>query len=314
MVHDVSLATLQSLHTNSTNERDGGRLVEHIEVVCPSNRSVNGCKTDEPVPVKRFAQRCGLNVFDTPPHLKSLKMWDFPVMDCFDVGVVVSFGYFLHPNMLRNLHYGAINMHPSLLPKYRGPAPIQHALLNGDTTTGVSVIEIDPTAFDVGRILLQTPHDIKPGIQCQELTRELAVLGADSILKTLADLPARKKEAVVQDDACASTAPKLVSNDGHISFDESATVIFHRWQALGNSVGITVQFRDKVVKLIDVRLPTTEELQVVLADESCNGPAATGTFFFEKQRQALWLRCCRRFSMQRERFEKVATGSVASKL
>ena len=79
----------------STNERDGGRLVEHIEVVCPSNRSVNGCKRDEPVPVKRFAQRCDLNVFDTPPHLKSLKTWDFPVMDCFDVGVVVSFGYFL---------------------------------------------------------------------------------------------------------------------------------------------------------------------------------------------------------------------------
>ena len=58
------------------------------------------------------------------------------------------------------------------------------------------------------------------------LTQELAVLGADSILKTLADLPSRKKEAVVQDDTCASTAPKLVSNDGHISFDESATVIF----------------------------------------------------------------------------------------
>lgn len=56
---------------------------------------MNGRKKDEPVPVKKFAQRCGLKVFDTPAHLKSLKTWNFPVADKFDVGVVVSFGYFL---------------------------------------------------------------------------------------------------------------------------------------------------------------------------------------------------------------------------
>lgn len=106
---------------------------------------MNGRKKDGPVPVKKFAQRCGLKAFNTPSHLKSLKTWDFPVTDNFDVGVVVSFGYFLvrccqqyldfysfelshwrsfsvlihlqHPNMLKNLHHGAINMHPSLLPK-----------------------------------------------------------------------------------------------------------------------------------------------------------------------------------------------------
>lgn len=86
----------------------------------------------------------------------------------YDVGVVVSFGYFLHPHMLENLAHGAINMHPSLLPKYRGPAPIHHALLNGDATTGVSVIEIDPRAFDVGRILLQKEFGIPEAIQCKE--------------------------------------------------------------------------------------------------------------------------------------------------
>ena len=59
------------------------------------------------------------------------------------------------------------------------------------------------------------------------LTQELAALGADSILRSLADLPACKMEAIVQDDTCASTAPKLVSKDGHISFDDPATVIFH---------------------------------------------------------------------------------------
>lgn len=92
--------------------------------------------------------------------------------------------------MLDRLHLGAINMHPSLLPKvlcslmlllawspthlgcswwqYRGAAPIHHALLNGDATTGVSVIEIDPRAFDVGRVLLQRPRDIPEGVQCHQ--------------------------------------------------------------------------------------------------------------------------------------------------
>ncbi|KAG7377549.1 hypothetical protein PHYPSEUDO_011501 [Phytophthora pseudosyringae] len=338
---DVSLATLKSLHANSNAEQDDDRLVEHIEVVCPSDRPMNGRKKDEPVPVKKFAQRCGLKVFDTPSHLKSLKTWHLPVTDTFDVGVVVSFGYFLHPHMLKNLHYGAINMHPSLLPKYRGPAPIHHALLNGDSTTGVSVIEIDPNAFDVGRILLQKPYDIKAGIQCQDLAKELAAFGADCIVETLANLPARKKTAVVQDDAVACKAPKLTFKDGVISLDESANDIFHRWQALSNSVGVSVQFREKVVKLIEVRLPTAEELESVEADEARNGPADVGVFFFEKKRQALWLRCAndswllltklqqsdrkigaaldfcngyRLKNMQRERFEKVTTGPVNSKL
>ncbi|KAF4319323.1 hypothetical protein JM18_002963 [Phytophthora kernoviae] len=334
---DVSLATLKLLHA-AGNDEQGNPLVEHIEVVCPSDRPMNGCKKDEPVPVKRFAQRHGLKVFDTPAHLKSLKTWDFPVADSFDVGVVVSFGYFLHPHMLKNLHHGAINMHPSLLPKYRGPAPIHHALLNGDATTGVSVIEIDPKAFDVGRILLQEPYDIKSGIQCQELANELAEFGAEGIIKTLSELPSRKEAAAVQDDATASKAPKLTLKDGVLSLNEPAHEIFH---ALSNSVGVSVQFRDKVVKLIEIRLPSDEELQSVLADEIRHGSASTGTFFFEKKRQALWLRCAgdswllitklqqdgrkigaaldfcngyRLKNMQRERFDKIIADSVNSKL
>ncbi|KAF4144585.1 Formyl transferase C-terminal domain-containing protein [Phytophthora infestans] len=338
---DVSLATLKALHASSNEENVGNRLIEHIEVVCPSDRPMNGRKKDEPVPVKRFAQRCGYKAYDTPSHLKSLKTWDFPATSHFDVGVVVSFGYFLHPHMLKNLHHGAINMHPSLLPKYRGPAPIHHALLNGDSTTGVSVIEIDPKAFDVGRILLQKHYDIKPGIQCHDLAKELASFGADCIVKTLGDLPMLKKTAVTQDDAVACKAPKLTFKDGLISLNEAASDIFHRWQALSSSVGVKVQFRGKVVKLIEVRLPTAEELQSVEADEDRNGPAEAGTFFFEKKRQALWLRCAdaswllvtklqqadrkvgaaldfcngyRLKNMQRERFESVFTGPVSSKL
>ncbi|KAF1781798.1 Formyl transferase, C-terminal-like [Phytophthora cactorum] len=351
---DVSLATLKALHVNSNEEKGDNRLIEHIEVVCPSDRPMNGRKKDEPVPVKRFAQRCGFKVYDTPSHLKSLKGWDFPVTDHFDVGVVVSFGYFLHPHMLKNLHHGAINMHPSLLPKYRGPAPIHHALLNGDSRTGVSVIEIDPKAFDVGRILLQKPYDIKPASSARSKVKQLFFLTWRFTIPGIGTrcvrcglrrgntgrFPDTQETAVVQDDAIACKAPKLTFRDGLISLDESASDIFH---ALSSSVGVNVQFRGKVVKLIEVRLPTTEEPNLVryCIWKCCNGPTATGTFFFEKKRQALWLRCAdaswllitklqqadrkvgtaldfcngyRLKNMQRELLEKVTTGPVNSKL
>ncbi|TDH72119.1 hypothetical protein CCR75_001246 [Bremia lactucae] len=213
----VSLATLQALK----NEKG---IIEHIEVVCPSDRPINGQKKDTP--------RCGLKVYETPANFKSLKAWSFPVTNHFDVGVV-----------------------------YRGPAPIHHALLNGDATTGVSVIEIDLKAFDVGRILLQKPLTIKPFIHFNDLVKELAAFGADCVVATLKKLPTLKKSAKNQDDTIACKAPKLKYRDSLISFDVSAGNILHRWQALSDSFGVNVLFRGKVVKFVEVRLPTTEELE-----------------------------------------------------
>uniref|UniRef100_K3X1H3 Methionyl-tRNA formyltransferase, mitochondrial n=1 Tax=Globisporangium ultimum (strain ATCC 200006 / CBS 805.95 / DAOM BR144) TaxID=431595 RepID=K3X1H3_GLOUD len=296
---DVSVATLKALYANS--QQDDGRIIDTIDVICPSDRKVGRGKRTDPVPVKRFALDHGLNVFHTPPQLKTLKNWPLPTQAAYDVGVVVSFGYFLHPHLLANLAHGAINMHPSLLPKYRGPAPIHHALLNGDATTGVSVIEIDPRAFDVGRILLQKEFAIPPEIQCNELSQRLASFGAECVLETLQHLAEYKKNAVVQDDSKACKAPKISFQDGILAFQhETADQIFHKWQALSDSVGISVQFKDKVVKLIEIRRPTSEDLVFVhqeesrLAGETGSFSLVTspeGTCIFDKTRQALWLKC-----------------------
>ena len=76
----------------------------------------------------------------------------------FDFGVVVSFGYLIPTNIIDSFTIGSINMHPSLLPKYRGSAPIIHTILNNETQTGVSVIELSKNKFDAGKILLQKEH------------------------------------------------------------------------------------------------------------------------------------------------------------
>ncbi|KAJ0412188.1 hypothetical protein ATCC90586_005801 [Pythium insidiosum] len=162
-------------------------------------------------------------------------------------------------------------------------------MLHGDTETGVSVIEIDPRAFDVGRVLLQRRVAIPEGITSDPLARELAAIGGECVLETLADLEQRKHDAVVQDDARACHAPKIRLQDGFLALDESADAIFH---ALSDNVGVTVQFKDKDVKLVAMRRPTPQELQNVLAEEQRLGvQLSAGAFFFDKALNALWLKC-----------------------
>lgn len=140
----------------------------------------------------------------------------------WDLGVVVSFGYFLTPNVLACLRSGAINLHPSLLPKYRGAAPVPHALLNGDTDTGVSIINIDPRTFDSGSILTQEVHPIQPDDTCTSLLPRLASAGADCVAKVLHDLEGHRRNAVMQDPQLATRAPKLRPEMGCVIFKHNA--------------------------------------------------------------------------------------------
>lgn len=117
-------------------------------------------------------------------------------------------------------------MHPSLLPQFRGPAPIPYALWHGETTTGVSVIEIDPKEFDVGRILKQVPYEIPKDITTAVLSKELAVLGADCVMETLQDLVTYKQNAITQNEMNASHSPKITLQDGLLTLAESANEIY----------------------------------------------------------------------------------------
>lgn len=119
----------------------------------------------------------------------------------FDVGVVVSFGYMIPEDVLRRLPFGAINLHPSLLPRYRGAAPVQRCLLNGDDVTGVSIIRVTANKFDSGDIIVQKQvsldtKDTEMSLDgrplatmvASELLETLAKSGAEDIVKVLLDL------------------------------------------------------------------------------------------------------------------------------
>jgi methionyl-tRNA formyltransferase len=112
----------------------------------------------------------------------------------YDLGVVVSFGYFIPPHIISAFRYGAINVHPSLLPKFRGAAPIQHTILRGESETGVTVQELDDKEFDAGRILAQTVVDLTPVDlpTYKDLSVFLANVGSDLLIDTLQHFDQRK--------------------------------------------------------------------------------------------------------------------------
>uniref|UniRef100_A0A8C6VQZ5 methionyl-tRNA formyltransferase n=1 Tax=Naja naja TaxID=35670 RepID=A0A8C6VQZ5_NAJNA len=145
-------------------------LVDHLEVVTlpPSHSKV--------LPVKKYAEQLQLPIHIWP---------DVGAWETFDVGVVASFGRLLSEDLIQKFPYGMLNVHPSYLPRWRGPAPIIHTVLHGDTVTGVTIMQIRPKRFDVGPIIKQEEFAVPPRCSAKELEPLLSKEGANMVNERL---------------------------------------------------------------------------------------------------------------------------------
>ena len=176
-----------------------------------------------PPPVKKAAQRIGYEVIQ-PVSLKNNDFLDNISELNPDMLVVVAYGHILSKNILAIPKIGAINLHASLLPKYRGPAPIQWAIINQEKETGVTTMLIDE-GMDTGSILLSAKEKITAVDTSATLHDRLAVLGAELIIKTLKSLENNDFKPIAQDHAKATYAPFLKKGDGRIVWGKSAEQI-----------------------------------------------------------------------------------------
>ncbi len=176
-----------------------------------------------PPPVKEVAIRLGYDVLQ-PASIKTDEFADR--MERFepDLFVVVAFGHILPETLLDLPRIGAINIHASLLPKYRGPAPIQWAIINGERETGVTTMFMDK-GLDTGDILLSTKTEITPDDTSATLHDRLAVLGADLLVRTLNGFETKDIKPVPQDHTKATYAPLLKKKDGHIDWEKPAKTL-----------------------------------------------------------------------------------------
>jgi len=146
------------------------------------------------------------------------------------LGVVVAFGQILGPEILALPPGGLVNVHASLLPKYRGAAPVQWALVNGETITGVSTIYMTERV-DAGDIILQASVPVSPGETAGSLQQRLAVEGAELLVRTVAAIAGGNAERTVQDESGVTRAPKLTKRDGRIDWTLPAEQIYNRVRA-----------------------------------------------------------------------------------
>lgn len=148
-----------------------------------------------------------------------------------DLIVVAAYGQILPQSILDLPRFGCLNVHTSLLPKYRGAAPIQWAILNGDTETGVTIMKMN-AGLDTGDILTQATTPIRPEDNSETLHDRLARMGADLLVRTIPDYVAGKLPLQPQSAEGVSYAAKIKKQDGHIDWTQPARAIWNRVRGL----------------------------------------------------------------------------------
>lgn len=177
-------------------------------------------------PVKQLAVEHGIPVYQ-PRTLRDGSSDDIIRELAPDVVVVVAYGCIIPPQLLHTAPYGCINLHVSLLPKYRGSAPIQWAVLNGDAETGVTIQQM-AEGIDTGDILLVEPIDIDPEETSGELFDRVSAVGAKTLVTALEKIEAGALTPQKQDDTQASKAPPLTKDMAQFDFTQDAAHI-HNW-------------------------------------------------------------------------------------
>jgi methionyl-tRNA formyltransferase len=200
-------------------------------------------------PVKQAAQRLGLPVLQ-PDKIKANQDFQNQLRGLRpETIIVVGYGRIIPPWMLELPPRGNINVHASLLPKYRGAAPIQWAIASGEKVTGVTTMLLNE-GLDTGDILLQKELAILPQDSALTLAPRLADLGAGLLVETLRGLVQGSVHPVAQDRSLATLAPILKKEDGQIDFTCTATEIHNRLRGFQPWPGASTQFRGKNLKII----------------------------------------------------------------
>ncbi|WP_372847369.1 methionyl-tRNA formyltransferase, partial [Pontiella sp.] len=202
---------------------------EVVGVVSQPDRPAGRKRVLTPCPLKAFAEGEGFEVMtpekigdpDSVAALAALKP---------DLFIVVAYGQYIPQRVIGLAPFEAINVHPSLLPKYRGSAPIQWAILNGDAETGVSIIYL-AKKMDAGDILRQETYPLGSDETSATLHDKLSVLGAELLLKAIDDIRNGTVVRTAQDESLAVEIRKLSKDDGKIDWSRSAEAIRNRIRA-----------------------------------------------------------------------------------
>ena len=230
-----------------------------LEVTCvvsqPDRPAGRGRRLQAP-PVKNAALEAGL-VVRQPRYIRKPQFAEWLRGEEPDLAVVVAYGKIFPPDLLSIPRYGCVNLHLSLLPKYRGAAPVNWALIKGEEVTGITTMLMDE-GMDTGPILLQKKVEVLPGERAGDLGMRLAREGAPLLVKSTRDLAGGTLSPTPQDHDEATYAPILKKEDGKVDWTLSASEIVNRWRGLHPWPGLFSVLRDQHIKLLEVNVTQIE--------------------------------------------------------
>jgi methionyl-tRNA formyltransferase len=245
---DFAVPTLDAL--------EGAGRLPSLVVTQPPRPSGRGQKLVEP-PVSEWAAARNLEVIQ-PESVKDEGFLADLKKRKPDVAVVVAFGQIFPPELLEIPRLGCVNLHGSLLPKYRGASPVQAALMEGEKKTGVTTMQMEEE-LDSGPILLQEETAIKSYEDSEDLAKRLAKMGGKLMVETLAELEKGKVKPRKQRDESASYCSRISKSDGKLNWALQAEEIYNRLRAFTPWPGMTTRLRGKSIKVVWAVPMTWEE-------------------------------------------------------
>jgi methionyl-tRNA formyltransferase len=228
-----------------------------VGVVTQPDRPKGRQRTLTPPPVKQTAVRLGFPVFQ-PERIRTAEAWADISKSAPDLCVVVAYGQILGPRFLALPRLGCFNVHASLLPRWRGAAPINWAVIEGDTSTGVTIMKME-LGLDTGPAVVSWQTEIGAGETAGELHDRLSVAGADLLAEVAADLRAGEAlELTPQDDKLATHARMLSKDDGRVDFDLAPDRFVRHVHGVTPWPGATCETPRGKLKLLRVEGATAE--------------------------------------------------------
>jgi methionyl-tRNA formyltransferase len=221
-----------------------------LVVAQPDKPAGRGMRLQAPAVALR-ARELGLPLAQ-PPKIRNAEFLDSIRVLQPDCGVVIAYGKILPAALLEIPRHGFVNVHASVLPQWRGAAPIQRSIEAGDRVTGVTIMRVDEE-LDHGPMLAIETLEIAPDERTPALSRRLSDLGAQALLPVLQQLANGTAVETPQDHDRATLAPKIAKEEGAVTLEESAQSIYNRFRAFDPWPGIYTVVNGETLKLTDVR-------------------------------------------------------------
>ncbi len=208
----------------------------------PPKQSGRGLKVNKSI-IHQYAEQNNLNI-RTPADFRGEAEIDFMKKSNPDLGIVVSYGLIIPARLLEITRFGFLNIHPSLLPKWRGAAPIQRAIINGDKNTGINIIKLDD-GLDTGDICKKIVIDIKEIDNNETLSLKLSKIGADLMMQVIGELKDGDLSFTKQDKDNITYAEKVDKSETKLDFNQTAKEVNNKIRGLSPYPGAWFYYKDE---------------------------------------------------------------------